>query len=298
MKIDNICDEETKVGDEKKGGMSSILEKIYDASCLKDFFHCKRRFFEGHLRLETGIEPLGTNIALDFGGVLHEAMKVWYETKDMDLAVQKWDTLILSDDIRRTKEHGEAWMRAYELQYKEDTFTVREVEVEYFLDMPEGRTASGRIDLIVEEEGLVKGVDHKTSSSMGKNLINLAHPSVQFRGYSYAIRELIGKCDGFIVNGISTAKNPKQRFQRVPVIFTDKELDSYVRDFTSWGRDIERRVKEGDWPKEDHDCGKYGGCPFVSICTYGWSDSLIDVQFKKKKKEKKEEEVKDVTRIV
>ena len=293
MKIKGMNDVKEEKKDEKKGGMSSILDKIYDASCLKEFFHCKRRFYEGHLRLGTGVEPLGTNVALDFGGVLHEVMKVWYETKDIEEALKKWDTLALSDDVRRTKEHGEAWMRAYVLKYEKDFFTVRAVETEYFLDMPEGRTASGRIDLILEEGPLIQGMDHKTASSMGKNLINLAHPSVQFRGYSYAIRELIGRCDGFIVNGISTAKNPGERFQRVPVVFTDKELDSYVRDFTSWGRDIERRVKEGDWPCEDHDCGKYSGCPYEDICIHGWNDNLLGIHFKQKEPNINEEEARE-----
>ena len=58
-------------------------------------------------------------------------------------------------------------------------------------------------------------------------------------------------------------------------------------------RDIERRVKEGDWPCEDHDCGKYSGCPYEVICTHGWDDNLLGIHFRQKEPNIKKEVMED-----
>ena len=135
------------------------------------------------------------------------------------------------------------------------------------------------MDRIQKLTGQVYVDDHKTTKSLGLSFFNGFRPHPQTDGYCYACRELVGSCNGAIINGISTAKQPKERFQRFISSRSDREIDVWKKDFTNWTDDIMRDYEKKEFKRNTTYCNRWGKCIFWELCVYGEDEKFIEANY-------------------
>lgn len=257
----------------------SIEERMYDASMISDYLYCPKYFYYRYIRNITSKEEAAP---LLFGRVFHEALLIWYRDNDLEKAVEAFAKIPSQmGDSRRTREHGEVIMRKYVKRWAVEPYVTKQLEVEFHLDMGEGRVYAGRIDKIAEQLNQIYVVDHKTSTQLGLSFFRSFRPHVQMDGYCFACRELCGQCSGAIINGVSLAANPKERFQRSLTPRTKRELDKFKVNFHKWCARIEIDVLKKEFVEHYTHCTKWGGkCDFWKLCVFGEDERTLREEFK------------------
>lgn len=266
-----------------------LEKRIYDSSCLSDYMGCPKLFYYAWVRK---LVMKDEKPALLFGRVFHDVLKTWYKTGSVDDAVKEFLQLpVTMSDEYRTREWGEAIFKQYVERYKTEQGETLYLEKKFIVEIGE-KLYAGRIDRIQKWNENIYVDDHKTTKSLGMSFFNSFRPNIQMDGYCFACRETVGRCDGAIINGISLAKNPKERFQRFPSSRSNAEMDNFKKNFTDWTDEIERSVKSGCWKMNSGYCTRWGKCRFWELCVYGEDERMIEQNFKVE--EVKKEEVKDV----
>ena len=257
----------------------SIEDRMYDASMISDYLYCPKYFYYRYIR---NLVPIVEPPPLLFGRVFHEALLIWYKEKDLEKAVGVFSKLpVQIGDSRRTREHGEVIMREYAKRWAVEPYKIKQLEVEFHLDMGKGRVYAGRIDAVVEQVTQLYVKDHKTSARLGASFFRSFRPHVQMDGYCFACRELCGQCSGAIINGVSLADKPKDRFQRSITPRTGVEMDKFKVNFHLWCDRIERDVVNKEFPEHYTHCTKWGAkCDFWDMCVFGESERVVKENFK------------------
>ena len=255
----------------------SLEKRMFDSSAISDYQGCPKLFY---YRWVKRLEAKEEKPSLVFGKVFHDVLLNWYKTGKADEAIKEFSKLptMMTDD-HRTKEWGEAIFKQYVERYKTEQGKTLYLEKKFVIEIGE-KLYAGRIDRIEDWNGQVYVDDHKTTSSLGLSFFNNYRPHPQIDGYCYACREVVGKCAGAIINGISVAKNPKERFQRFPSSRTDAELDQFAEVFEDWTDDIERDVECGHFAKNTSYCNRWGKCRFWNLCVYGEDERYIEQNYK------------------
>lgn len=260
----------------------NLSDKLYCSSFLSDFMGCPR-YAEN--RWIKGWVPKTTKPSLLFGEVFHGALKVWYETGDKEKALEEFNKLpITISDDHRTPDFGRAIFKQYVAKYKQEPWKSLYLETEFRVDIQETDILyGGTIDQIVEWNNQIYVVDHKTTRSLGLSFFDGYRPHPQTDGYCMACREICGKCAGVIVNGISVAKQPKERFQRFTSGRSDYELDEFRRTFISHVDEFERCLEKKEFPKRTTYCNRWGKCMYWDVCVYGsdpeYVKKLVEMKF-------------------
>ena len=261
---------------------ANIEKRTYDASCLSDYLNCPKYFYYRWLRkLVPVVEPA----PLLFGRVFHEALSLHYQHKEMEECVAAFDKLpARMEDDRRSKERGKAIFKEYVERWgkDEEQYETMYVEIDFALDMPEGRVYVGRLDRVVKDVGggQIYVKDHKTTSQLGLNFFRGFRPNVQKDGYCFACNALCGGCSGMIVNGISIAANPKERFGRAMSTITPAELERFPVQFTLWAKRLEADILLGEFPMFYTHCHQFGQCIYLDLCLYGEDKGTVEREFK------------------
>lgn len=131
----------------------------------------------------------------------------------------------------------------------------------------------GRIDMIVEHEGRLYLVDHKTTSMMGPTYFREFELSSQFHGYTWAAQQLLGRpIFGAIINALGVRKPTKTgtslEFQRKTITITQEALYEWQADTLHIITDFVEMARREHMPKHTKWCvGKYGMCQFFDVCT-------------------------------
>jgi len=288
----------------------SLEKNMFDSSCISDYMGCPRLFYYAWVRR---LVPREEKPSLTFGKVFHEVLLEWYRTGKVEEAEKKLEQLpssITMDGL--TKEWGVSIFKQYVERYRVEAGKTLHLEVKFRVEMVahcpfcgsreqkklEGESSrgdtqclgclrlyfssriyAGTIDRIEDWNGQIYVDDHKTSASL--QLSDCSHrPSPQMDGYCYACRELVGKCHGVIINGISTAKNPKERFQRFPSSRTERELEQWKEVFVDATDRIIQDVERGHFPMSTSHCNRWGKCKFWNLCVYGEEEKRVEQEFK------------------
>ncbi len=258
--------------------VAHIGERVYDASCISDYLSCPKLFYYRYIKQ---LVPIKESAPLLFGGVMHDALLVWYTTHSLSSSVEVLERIPKDiEDDRRTKEHAVVILTEYTKRYPSEPYLIKQSEVEFHLDMEEGRTYAGRIDQIVKWNGQMYVKDHKTTSQLGMSFFRSFRPSVQMDGYCYACRELCGSCSGAIINAISVAANPKERFGRDISSRTSSELDMFKLQFAKWCTSIEVSVLKKDFLCNYGSCNRWGQCVYWELCVYGEDERTLQQHYK------------------
>ena len=251
-----------------------IEKRVYDSTCLTDFLLCHKRFY---WRFVKGYQPKIESSALVFGSAIHEGLKEWYNGNGKEGAISSYQKGVasLKEDTKRTRARGEEILQRYFKQYQREPFKVKEVEVGFEVVMPGGSVLRGRMDMIVEWDNMTYVVDHKTTSQMGSFFFQQFDRHFQIDSYIYACRELKGKCNGAIINGILVAKT-KIDFARDIKTRTEEQINEHAINYLQVVADLERCVLTRTFYGNKTACGHFGSCPYIDLCQLGEMRGVVE----------------------
>lgn len=158
---------------------------------------------------------------------------------------------------------------------------------------------AARIDMLVELDGEVWVVDHKTTSQMGPTFVEQYDPHIQMQGYSVTVAKCLPEIlngrpvAGTIINGLKASasifdkdgnlkplvkgeagtgrtgegrKTGNLEYQRVFVRMTEGRVNEwllmYVDTVKTMMKHHEQRIIRPNWQS----CHSYGGCPYRDLC--------------------------------
>lgn len=261
------------------------------------------------LRMNEGWTSRRRSGALGFGAALHEGLAVWHRGGGLQAALlaidSKWPDAMPVDDWR-TKEKCLTVMIDYTKNYPTETFKVvgmpdnPVVEVPFTLDFgmylpcnecgfeaggidePERATCpncnaprepleyGGIYDMLVDFDGQLFVVDHKTTSMMGAGYFNQFKPNNQMTGYIWAAGALSGKkVSGALINAIGMFKVGKTRFDRQITSRSDEEIAEWKMNVYTECCNIQHHKRTGIWPMRTGACTLYGLCEYHSVHSLG-----------------------------
>lgn len=254
------------------------MRKDFDYTMMSTFQTCRRRY---NYRINRGLVPKEKAMPLTFGGAIHQALDYWHMSQrtreDCLRMIEIFKANFQEDlerDSKRTVQMGEWVLRNYASTYAMEPFKVVASEQEFVLELPNGNNFIGRIDKIVNWDGMFWVVDHKTTSSMGYQFGKKTKPNMQLEGYVWAARELGYHAVGVLVDAILVAKGLLQATSRAKLTPLAR-FDNYVSEETlnEWyhaveniQEDIKRCEESGVWYPNYDACTYYGECPYRNLC--------------------------------
>jgi len=269
---------------------------------------CPRKYF---YKYELNLAPTdeGPDLPIAFGDAIHRALATLYLGTAFDHVqcpcgtfcdfckarpVQRIAAEFLArypadpDDVRdpRTRLKGLELIAAYLGKWRREPFRVLAVEVPFEIELADNLKYVGKMDLLVEQEGLVYPVDHKTTSRTGYLFDAQFKLSVQITGYVVLASIITGQpVHQAIINGIrvSGKVDPDQTFLRQITTRTPEDIQEWEDHI----RDVHRLILQFRWtrfPKAaPYACVAYNRlCEFYQLCTSGKAtrDVLMQTAYK------------------
>lgn len=265
----------------------------------EDLLKCPRKYdllYNQHCTV-----PARSN-ALEFGGLLHECLALYYEEANAILSEQddaradqlydaychepQWHRLLAEIENSGVEAYFEVVedvlrvMRAYLEHYPmlRDKFLEHEiVAVEEFMDPPGPFNFTARMDLAYRAPRGLWVVDHKSSKAMTEDLASGWALNGQMLGLMYAAprhwpdEQVLG----LVVNILVRTKVPQ--FKRVTVPLYPAMVDVWVERLTMWVNHVLPFYADVGWPPNFASCiHRYGRCPFYDYCETGDEAFLED----------------------
>lgn len=245
----------------------------FDFTAMNTFLTCRRKY---QYRIERGLVGANPPTAAEFGRCIHQALDTWYQDRDLEKALKTFMENFKEnpDDDKRTPLMGAWIIKNYHDKYQDQPFKVLATEQEFTIDLPWHKKLIGRIDKIIEWDGVVWVMDHKTTSQLGDNFMKMHTPNMQFSGYVYAANKLGFKCQGVLVDAILVAKgllDATSRAKLTPLrrdfaYRSPGDIEEYLRTIYDIQQDIEL-CENNDWWYPNYDsCVDYGECPYRKVC--------------------------------
>lgn len=132
---------------------------------------------------------------------------------------------------------------------------------------------TGKIDMVVEMEGDLWVVDHKTSSILGGTYWKDFELSQQTIGYVWACEQMLGRpLKGLLLNVIIGRRPTKTGvsvdFERKRYMYPPHAKEEWIENTMYLVSDAVSYLTRGFFPKMTKWCvGKYGLCPYHDVCT-------------------------------
>jgi hypothetical protein len=311
-----------------------MTTKIYqDFSKIDCFERCKRLYFILHV---LGLTTQSEAAAPDFGKKIHSFLSKWYATGNQKEAMSvfaNWQDR--EGDETHTLARAIDIMTKYLMVYENEPWQIvanelaieqrLEIPKEYKSFLPTQETKStffgpdgpiqlvngyeselefyliGKVDLVIQWNGLIYGADWKTTRSIGDYFFQRFKPDLQMFGYNHALWKIYGdNVQGMLVRAISKAKtasinDPKkpQMFKQQLITRTRSELAEYPYVmiplmYDCWRREEtvkgilgipdsklpwqclsipqSKRAIDFYFPPSYRACNDYGSCKFRSLC--------------------------------
>lgn len=166
------------------------------------FRDCRMKFW---WRYVEGIVPTVTDPALSFGSLIHEALRLWHQTRDLNMVREEIRLQTLKEEDRVHRLKALAMLEGYAATYPEEAFEVVALERKFKGEIrnPETNCASrsfilaGKVDGVVRQGGRYYLLEHKTASQIDGGYLEKLWCDFQISLYS---RYLEG--EGFLVEGV------------------------------------------------------------------------------------------------
>ena len=213
-------------------------------------------------------------VALNFGGGMHEALRYRYETCP-DLVssgdeAQQYEILakhFCENELpmvgHRTLELAQALITGYNRKYQGETFSVLHINGKPAVELPfpvfleEFKVGNdiikvfycGKIDLVVKENDQMFVLDHKTTSIMGDGFFRELSVSPQMEGYCWALQQTLEITPmGWIVNAIRVPR-PEKRENQKPrkLLYSNNNGIVIVEDDFQRGKTFLREGQLEEW---------------------------------------------------
>lgn len=267
-------------------------KRIFNSSSISDYMECPQMWERTWIRR---LELKEEKEALVFGSVMHEALLEWYKTGSEEKALKKFERIpLVLTESHMTRGWGQSIFKEYVRRYSTEVGKTLHLEVKGRVEIGE-RIYAFTIDRIEDWDGNVYVDDHKTTKNLGLSFFESFRPSPQIDGYCFACKEIVGRCHGAIINGISKAKNPKERFQRFPSSRTEREMEGWKKIFTDATDGMVRCVESGNFPMHTVHCHRWGKCKYWEMCVYGEDERFMEQKFRVKPMEVEDEEGSDTS---
>lgn len=242
--------------------------KEFDYSMLSTYLTCQRKFMLRHVK---DLTTKGRATALEFGHSVHCALNAWYKTGSVDKMLEAFkkdwerqggDT---PEDQKRTQAKADRILKGYVVKYQQEPFTVLENEKSFELAMPDGLVYIGRKDRLVDWQGAIYVMEHKTTSQLGYSTFDRFKPNMQIDGYIYSANKERPACHGCVVDVLLVAKT-KEDFARKIETRTEDEIASFPQLFSEVAYDIQESLATDRWVPNYDACTYYGACSYRTIC--------------------------------
>lgn len=252
-----------------------MVRSDYDYTMMSTYMTCHRKY---HYRMERGLVGKVSQTAPDFGKAIHKGLDSWYHDHDLEKATAVFKTHFVEQldvDDKRTHQVGAWILKNYDEKYRDQPFKVLQTEQEFCLPLGNGNNLIGRIDKIIEWDGVTWVVDHKTTSQLGPQYFRMHTPNLQFDGYTWAAHRLgYTNCQGVLVDAILVAKGLLETAARgklTPLARdfayrTNEDIDDFVAHAWSIQQSIWNDELRGLWVPNYDACTYYGECPYRRIC--------------------------------
>ena len=228
---------------------------------------------------------------------------MWYKTHDLAAALTAiagaWEDTSSTDDYR-TKEKCIQVMIDYVKHYPQESFSVvgapehPMIEVPFTLDtglvtdwcptcnnfapkvinaiecgecggLLEPIEYGGIFDGLVDFNGQIWVLEHKTTSQLGSYYFNQFKPNNQVTGYIWAAEKLSGrKVQGAIINAIGVYKTGATKFERGMTARHAQDIIEWAENVRRVCNQIKRAEKEG-FSMSTGACTLYGMCEYHSV---------------------------------
>lgn len=258
----------------------------YDNSRLQSFKNCpeqyRLRYIEGLKKIEESVDEHDKN----FGKAIHEGLEAYYKGESEARVHEKFKLAypeqLSSEDFAKTQENGCILLSAYINHYKEEDkkWTIKAVEVAEEFEIASGVKFVVKIDLVVEKQGCIYFVDHKTTGKpFNWTYWGQFEPNSQITAYTAYCQAKYGECSGGIINGLQLGHRQKAykgepagfhySFQRQLFNRNRDQIEDWKWDSIEWINKIEQAKKDYSiascsvWPKNEGNC-RY--CSFKEIC--------------------------------
>ena len=143
------------------------------------------------------------------------------------------------------------------------------VEHSFRLNFDEGITYCGHLDRVCldPEDNFFVHDQKTTGSTLSSYYFKSFKPSIQFAGYTFAGKAIYDvPIKGVIVDAAQVVIG-FSAFARIPILFTDEELDEWYDETISIVLRMQQYTRERHFPRNTTACGNYGGCPFRDVCS-------------------------------
>jgi PD-(D/E)XK nuclease superfamily len=268
-----------------------------DSSKAETFKLCPQKYA---YRFEEHLVPIDRkrDSPIMFGGAIHRALETLYRGSAFIPApcplgpcqrckgepIPTMSAVFLAhytddpDDPReiRTVDRGLDLLAQYLGKWRREPFDVLAVEVPFELEYQPsdwiGLTFKyiGRIDLVVEQDGTLMTVDHKTTTRFGMVFDTSFKLSGQFTGYMKGASKLLNReVHIALANAMRiTTKIDDSSFARIYTHRTPEEFDRWEREVQHVMQQILTMRESGFWPRSaPYACGAFNRvCEYYSLC--------------------------------
>lgn len=163
--------------------------------------------------------PQGRNANLRFGTLIHRCLEHWHLQRDIGAVQEMIDQACAQrrqyPEVQQAWHLASAMMQGYALRYREETFTITDAERIFsgpIINPASGKVSrtfflSGKIDGLVELDGEIFLLEHKTTGCMDGDYLEKLWMDFQLLLYAYALEHFEGiKVAGAIYNILVKAK--------------------------------------------------------------------------------------------
>lgn len=134
---------------------------------------------------------------------------------------------------------------------------------------------TGRIDLVIEQMNTIWLMDHKTSSIGGQFAFAPFYTDSQFKGYAWAVKQLLdlprypaGVKINLLINRKPTRTGKSIEFLRDDINFSECVIDEWKDNFISLVGAYLNCIIDQKFPMSTPACiSKFGKCEFYDVCS-------------------------------
>ena len=296
---DDLHEENTSFSPDLPG-----LQTSWDSTSLGAYKRCSRKYYYEIIR---GYVPRGRALPLTHGIYYHEALEHYdralAEGMDHEDAVRSTVRALMeiagdraepekgekrgkftpwkTDCTKRNRENlvrNIIWCLE---NYKDDPAETvilangkPAVELTFKMEIPmkapsgENMLLCGHMDRVVNFGSELFVMDHKTTVMQPNDKYWQSYnPDNQVSLYTLASTVVLNERASGVIISVGQMLVNGVRFFRRPIHRTQGQITAWLYDTQKWIERAQRDAEAQHWPMNDTACDKYGGCPFIGICS-------------------------------
>lgn len=255
---------------------------MYDNSQLQQFKSCQESYRLKYVEQLRKRQENKDEHDKNFGSAIHAGLEAFYKGGTEAEAIDKfklgYPEQLNQEDLAKTQENGVTLISSYIKHYKEEDtkWTIKAVEVADSFEIAPGVPFTVKIDLIVEQQGCIYFVDHKTTGkAFNWTYWNRFEPNSQVTAYTAYCQAKFGECSGGIINGLQLGYRKNKymgepagfhcSFQRQLFNRNREQIQAWKEDTLRWITSLEGAKQEASnvWMKNEGNCGY---CSYKEVC--------------------------------